>query len=470
MADLSKLSDHDLTLISQGKINRVSDAALEALASGEEEISPEPTADADAAPRAKTDKAEAFIEGVGQTGTLGYLPQLQAAGSYLADKFAGAGKEVELPSGEIIKDRTPEESYVSRRDANIARQGYQAEDFPKAVMAGKALGLAPSVLAGPAGAGWKTGAALAGAESALYNPGDIEGKVNPAQLEERIKAGAIALPFGALGGAVSKAADKGKEIREMIRDVKVPLRLQKKVSERIQNALKLLDSDYISPRADQARKLVSGKSIEVNPDIIERAGFENLAKSMRGKAYGPATPSQIRVPIEGERALRLRQALDSVADYSKRRSALDPSAIAKNERAQLAADVVRRKISDVAPGIDQINQDLSEAIRLRNAIREQAKTPITAVSGRELSDKGAQLGRLDELSGSNLTGTAQKIKSASNLLLEPRRLATVLGAPDEFRKIISRGAVEASPGISLLTDRAAPITIGALLELAREKK
>ena len=129
--------------------------------------------------------AQAALEGFGQTATMGYLPQIQAA---IEPAFT---KVADLVTGNNVYDSLP--SYVERRDANIKRHAEQARAHPTASTVGKGAGIAAGMLV-PGGAiakGASLGKSVAqGAVSGLvqgaaYNPGDAEGVVDPLQLQDR---------------------------------------------------------------------------------------------------------------------------------------------------------------------------------------------------------------------------------------------------------------------------------------------
>jgi hypothetical protein len=148
---------------------------------------------------------QAALEGFGETATMGYLPQLQAATekpmANILDMLTGNKVAQDLPD------------YVTRRDENIARQNQLAQSNPNATMAGKVAGMAATTVGLPgigtaknAGILAKMGAsaANAGAQGALYNPGDEKGVIAPLQLKDRAVNGVTSAAFGA-GSAAAQA-------------------------------------------------------------------------------------------------------------------------------------------------------------------------------------------------------------------------------------------------------------------------
>lgn len=156
------------------------------------------------------DKAESALQGLGQAGSFGYLPQLQAAAEPITDKIFG------LLSGKSVDD---DRNYVQRRDANIREDLRKQQQAPLSYGAGQLAGSLATPVPGSglikgAGIGAKLGkAALGGAISgAAYNPGDVEGEISGLQLGDRfeqgIKGGALGAAAQGLGMGVQKGLDK----------------------------------------------------------------------------------------------------------------------------------------------------------------------------------------------------------------------------------------------------------------------
>lgn len=176
----------------------------------------------ESAPKKKSSILQTALESYGKGATAGYLPQIQAAAEKVTTPLFNlfTGNDVET------------DDYVTARDKNIARQKKQAEDNPATAFAGEiggniatgamipggALLKATSRFANPwvnlAGTVAKNAAAGAGV-SALSNPGDVEGVVNPLQLGERIENAGI----GAVtGGALPVAGKIGRWGADKLRD------------------------------------------------------------------------------------------------------------------------------------------------------------------------------------------------------------------------------------------------------------
>lgn len=152
-------------------------------------------------------KAQAGLEAFGQSATLGYLPQIQAAVEQL------------IPESDTDKQlreqgfKLPEESYISARDENIRRQQKLTEIAPEASMAGSLVGAGVTMLipGGAAAKGATTAAKIGraaltgGAISALQNPGDVEGEIQPIQAKERFKEGVKGAALGTITAGAGEA-------------------------------------------------------------------------------------------------------------------------------------------------------------------------------------------------------------------------------------------------------------------------
>jgi hypothetical protein len=145
---------------------------------------------------------ETALEGFGQGLTFGNLPQLQAAAEPALEKI------YEAVSGSDLEDDG--KGYVERRDENIKRMAAQKAANPKTAMASGLAGSLVSGLAIPMGsastAGGRiaAGAGMGGLMGAISNPGDVEGVVDPLQLEKR---GANAVLGAGIGAAVPAAIE-----------------------------------------------------------------------------------------------------------------------------------------------------------------------------------------------------------------------------------------------------------------------
>lgn len=154
----------------------------------------------------------ALETGVAQAGNMlgfGYLPQIAARTQPIVDKVWN----------KITGDNVETGNYVQERDAIIGRMKEGEAANPGAALAGKLGGGVLSIASLPLpklaglGLGLKgavaRGAAYGGVMGAAGNPGDVEGDLNPIQLDQRIDNTVHGLLYGAGGGAVGKGLEKG---------------------------------------------------------------------------------------------------------------------------------------------------------------------------------------------------------------------------------------------------------------------
>lgn len=159
-----------------------------------------------AAERKVSDRINAAITGFGDSVTMGYLPQLQAAASYPVDAaFDLYEKAKGLPPNKP-------ESYVERRDRMIAMNKELQDQNPIEYGGGQVAGLVSGAAVMPGGAAMKgasvgqkmlQSAKIGALLSGLQNPGDVKGEVSPLQLEKRgINAGVGGVTGGLATGAL----------------------------------------------------------------------------------------------------------------------------------------------------------------------------------------------------------------------------------------------------------------------------
>lgn len=162
---------------------------------------------------------EAFLQGFGQAGTLGYLPHLQAATYPAMEKAFG------LVTGKHVDPDTS--TYVERRDENIKRDSDLAKSNPKSYAGGavaetalelpvqgplsvsKYLSKVPGVGKALSKSGLVKGIVDAGAQGLAFNPGDKEGEISPLQWNDRAINSKDSAEFGAKFGLGVKALQAG---------------------------------------------------------------------------------------------------------------------------------------------------------------------------------------------------------------------------------------------------------------------
>lgn len=149
-------------------------------------------------------KLEAGVQGLGDSLSLGYLPQLQALASEVIQPHGLLANPSDIQNEELEKQgftvSEPEPDYISRRDAMLERQNRLQQQAPDAFQTGEIAGaVASAPLVGKA-AGRLGLIAAGGLEGGLRNPGDQVGEISDLQLTERLPN---ALTGGALGGLLS---------------------------------------------------------------------------------------------------------------------------------------------------------------------------------------------------------------------------------------------------------------------------
>lgn len=161
-------------------------------------------------PNIQASKAESALQGFGQAGTLGYLPNIQAAVEPYTDKLFSA------ITGKDIGDQKYD--YIKSRDANIKRDVALKEANPGSYTGGQIAG---SIATPTPGAGLIKGTGAiaklaragvgAGVVGALYNPGEKEGELSDLQLGERAKQSLVGAGTGLVAQGAAGALSKGLE-------------------------------------------------------------------------------------------------------------------------------------------------------------------------------------------------------------------------------------------------------------------
>lgn len=189
-----------------------------------------------------------IIEQAGNVISGGYLPQMKAgiesmlpddeARAYLNAPIVDVFDPTFREKAAKLDGQGKDKSYVQLRDQYIKTLQKQKEEQPIASKIGMGAGMVGSALSIPSkmfgaattlkgalGAGAASGAAY----SALSNPGDVEGVVNPTQFGERAFNATIGAGLGAAGGAAGLGVSKAMGA--------IPDNLQKFAGERAYKAL-----------------------------------------------------------------------------------------------------------------------------------------------------------------------------------------------------------------------------------------
>lgn len=343
----------------------------------------------DVAPTPLSEKlgAMAGLEHFGNSASMGYLPQLQAATQPAFDKVG------DLATGSHVYD--DDGTYAERRDENIARMHQQEKDHPIAstvgtiggaitsgIAGGAAIGKIPGIaslagMAAPEGASLATraaalagrtgaSAAAAGIQGALSNPGDTEGEVSPLQMEERAKqgalSGAIAAPLHLGGEGVSKVGSY--------------------IADRLKDKANTLAFRALGPFKRQVNQ---------NRDEIQDIGREALDSGIVGWKPGNAAT------LEGRADEASGKAGKDLGDLTDKLASLEDGATSSGMSRKQIADNLRKKLTTEnaqgIPGIDKRNSYFNEMIdEFENSAKKpnmsfsdlrQAKMNVQGTSGQD---------------------------------------------------------------------------------------
>jgi hypothetical protein len=159
--------------------------------------------------------AQAGLEGFGDAATLGYLPHIQAGVAGLTPDPNASVDEQLRAQGFTINEQ--DDSYLTRRDANLKRQKKQREEHPVASGIGTGAGILATA-AVPVGAAAKgaslaekayKGARAGAALGAAVNPGDTENEISPLQPDARLKNAAVGAVLGGAAPVAVEGVTKG---------------------------------------------------------------------------------------------------------------------------------------------------------------------------------------------------------------------------------------------------------------------
>lgn len=406
--------------------------------------------------------AEAGLEAFGQSATAGYLPQLQAGASQLVPNPSKSTDEKLRAQGFQINQ--PEDGYVANRDQFINRGKQLEEENPEASLAGTAAGIGASMMVPGGAIGGIGKSALRGAiQGAAYNPGDVEGKIDPLQLEDRAINAAQGGALGGVAGAASKGLQNLSRRQQMINQVKDSANLPEFVKKEIDAAKNTLRQKEIVPKEITLQELIKGKSGKVNPEIIRKGGFENLASSME-KGVAPGERSEMSL----KNLIKARRAFDKGAKYSPQ-TVLDTASQAKVADKKIAADVLRNAIREASPEAAETISSMAPALKLEKALSKASnKDPLAFVKSKPGTMKNSLLDKIDQTTGSNLEGLGGEISTATSNLLDPSKIMS-LRAPEEVKKLLYRAAIKGGDVASQIPNVSDP-AIRALLESERESK
>lgn len=363
-------------------------------------------------------------------------------------------------------------NYLQSRDAAAKQMERGSSEYPVSSLIGAGTGIAATAgaqsalapinaatAAGRVGQIAKQGAGM----GLLANPGRTEGELDPTQPMERLQNSALGAFISAIMGAGGELVKKGAQTARDISTIKSG-GASELTKQEINKALKSIDQTQLAPRDAKLRELIKGGQYEVNPDMVEDT-FPNLAKTMRGKLE----EGQVRRPLSPERALRLKRAADSAANYNSSK-AFDPSATAKVEEAQSLAGILRNQLN-AQPGVREVNSEMADILAKKSALSRGARNaPISSIRAQPGTDKDSLVKAVDKLAGSDLEGLDNRIGSAKDLLLHPTNLVKPLEFAAELRKTGTRGAVELSRALEKLPPGSTPATLNAILNAKKRER
>lgn len=165
--------------------------------------------------------------------------------------------------------------------------------------------------------------------------------------------------------------------------------------------------------------------------------------------------------VDGEAVLNLRQALDK--DAWKMAGAFDGDSVMKRQAQAEAANSLRPVLSGIAPETDELFEQSSNAMRLRDVLAKGEKDPIKLLQPGDATTKAAMLTKVDDLVGTDLRSFGQEIQGAQDLLPKYSNLAKPLAAPNELRKMAIRGAAKAGTAATKLPEGTNQALINVLL-------
>lgn len=381
-------------------------------------------------------KFRAATEGLAEAGTFGYAPQIRAA---IRPATSWLYKTV---TGEDL----PEKSYVQARDEDIKKRQMYAEAAPSEFLGGQVVGtigtaMAPGAIIGRLGKGAQAASALSkldklgkfgkavasgAATGAVYNPGDVEGEINPIQLGDR---GKQALVGGAIGGAAQglttlggkalKAfSNKGKNL-EKASDMMAVQAAGAKTGEirklydknsigRIGKFLKenklvgpgktpedtlSAVNDMLDTDGKAIAEIYERANVKISPTEIAKQMDDVLSKELKGKPRGRQVLSMIQGELEnlkdlGDDAkltdvLNFRRGIDDMINYDK--SVTDMPA------AQKALKRVRDFLKErIESEVKSVSKDDLEALQKLNK-RYWNASDVESIAKREMARENAKM-------------------------------------------------------------------------------
>lgn len=357
-------------------------------------------------------ESEALLQGFGQAGTLGYLPQIQAGAQRAVESIASFIPGTDAYETQKLREQgfnIPEQDYTQARDQFAQYQQQLERENPKSYTAGQvAGGLASSIGAAPmAGASTiakigqaaKTGAAY----GFLKNPGETEGDISPLQIEERLKNASIDAVFGAAGqGVLSGASMAASKVKELPTTLKRYAELKSLKSAGAM--LKDFRKAFGNKKAYQLGREVLDSGIVASgddiADIAKKAEIARVASGNKissiydkadnviGTKFDPNEIKDIVLNYSVEASDRLKGRIDQAEISQKMQGILDE--IASNPSPTFKELKTLRQSIDDQINYSRATNDMpmyqSELVALRNKIQEGVKNKLQKVNPKLAKD------------------------------------------------------------------------------------
>lgn len=423
---------------------------------------------------------QAGLEGFGQIGGSGYLPEMQAfvEKNLMPNPTAEVDEQLRQ-QGMTIQDP----SYKDMVAQNYARHAEQAKRSPVATNIGKGLGLVASGIAlsplmgaraAGLGRGALQGAKMGAAQGALYNPGQTEEGESSLQPMKRLGGAAIGGTVGGIAGGIGGLLQKASGRQADINIVKDPAKHAEYAKQQLSGAKQALWDKKSAP-ADQAlRELLTGKSAKLQPEQLSSMRgispeIDDMLTKLQPQQSGGLMGAQQAADVDANQLRDIRAMLGRESKF-KPQAIYDAPAQAKVASAGRAQGIASDVLKGVDEGVGPLDEALSTSARLSKGIdRGMLRRPIETLQPKEGGSKEAALAAIDQMAGTNLRGRGQELKAAQKMLFKSPEEELARGILPLASKAARRGAVKAGS----MLDQATPAgsneaLIKALMELKRE--
>lgn len=356
-----------------------------------------------------------------------FTAEEKAQGRKDIETYVGApllGATSGITGGYAERAYSPEMLRVMEENPTATGVGKFAGAIAPGMAISRLVGLASKVpgLASLGRTGLRQGAATGAAEGLLTDPGE-----DGSRTERMLWGSGLGSGLGLSGKFVSKAAEQADIFSRLNKSG-----FAKDVKGEIDSALDKLLQRQVTPRKTELNRLLQGKTIELNPEYLkgfkrpatlgsvrQKGGLDRLANLLQQKAQRTGSS---RAPISGKSGQRLKEYFDSISNYSKQKP-FSETATATGERSKAVADLLRGKLSSLDQRVSELNEPMSEALRLRQNIRATSESdPIGTVIADPSTSKGQQILELDDLAGTNLSRRGSNIADAKRLRIRPENL------------------------------------------------